>query len=75
MKDFCVELKVCEACGALWLRAAESGVYCRGCASWLSEFPASMAEGFRVRNKDGRYGRQRPALGVPALTVCVGGSL
>jgi hypothetical protein len=25
MKDYCVELKVCEGCGALFLRAANNG--------------------------------------------------
>lgn len=40
MKGVAVELKVCEGCGGLWIRASGSGVYCRGCALWLSEFPA-----------------------------------
>ena len=35
-----VELKVCEACGALWVRPAGGGVYCRGCVRYLAEFPA-----------------------------------
>lgn len=26
MKDYCVELKVCEGCGALYLRAAQQGL-------------------------------------------------
>jgi hypothetical protein len=51
MKHFCVmtkddrraerpvELKVCEACGNLWVRARGAGAYCRGCAAWLAEFP------------------------------------
>jgi hypothetical protein len=26
MKDYCVELKVCEGCGALYLRAARQGL-------------------------------------------------
>lgn len=35
-----MELKVCEGCGALWLRAGiEAGVYCRTCARKLAEFP------------------------------------
>jgi hypothetical protein len=41
MNRFRVELKVCEGCGALWTRAATDGVYCRGCAVWLSEFPVA----------------------------------
>lgn len=36
-----MDLKVCEGCGALWLRTdATAGVYCRGCAQMLAEFPA-----------------------------------
>jgi hypothetical protein len=49
MKDFRVELKVCEGCGALWLRAVGCGVYCRGCALRLSEFPTPSARLRRVR--------------------------
>ena len=36
-----LDLKVCEGCGTLWLRSVTSnGVYCRSCATRLSEFPA-----------------------------------
>jgi hypothetical protein len=54
MKDFLVELKVCEGCGALYLRdagvcAASHSVYCRGCAAWLSEFPTPRGRNRRVR--------------------------
>jgi hypothetical protein len=36
-----MDLKVCEGCGALWLRAGvDAGVYCKGCACRLAEFPA-----------------------------------
>lgn len=49
MNRFRVELKVCEACGALWTRTATDGVYCRGCALWLSEFPAA-----RMQRKPGK---------------------
>lgn len=56
MKDFRVELKICEGCGALWLRSAGHGIYCRGCAQRLSEFPAPQ---LRFRR-----GRRRKALGV-----------
>lgn len=49
MSDFKCELKVCEACGALWLRANQHGVYCRGCESRLSEFPAPRS-GRRCRS-------------------------
>ncbi len=36
-----LDLKVCEGCGALWLRPeTTAGVYCRNCAAKLAEFPA-----------------------------------
>ena len=36
-----LDLKVCEGCGALWLRSeTTTGVYCRSCAEKLAEFPA-----------------------------------
>jgi len=41
MKDLRVNLKICEGCGALWLRAeAAGGVYCSHCAPVLAEFPS-----------------------------------
>ena len=61
MRTRCVELKVCEGCGTLWIRAREAGVYCRGCALWLSEFPAVF---------QGRRGRKPKSRRVVA---CVGG--
>lgn len=61
MNDFCVqdrkqivELKVCEGCGALWLRPAMGeGVrrYCQGCVHWLKEFPAPQSRSRRGRRK------------------------
>jgi len=71
MKDFRVELKVCEGCGALYLREAmprtgllgeRPGVYCRICARWLSEFPSP--------DRRGRRGH-RPKTGL--RVVCAGG--
>ena len=56
-----VELKVCEGCGALWLRAMGQGVYCLGCAVRLSEFPAPRMS---------RRGKKRAAT---RTAVCVGG--
>ncbi len=36
-----LDLKVCEGCGALWMRPeTTAGVYCRSCATKLAEFPA-----------------------------------
>lgn len=57
MKHFCVELKVCEGCGGLWIRARNHGVYCRSCALLLSEFPPP-----RGRSKAGRKRKLRLAL-------------
>jgi len=88
MKDFCVEkvtaqtveLKVCEGCGSLWLRAAGKGCYCRSCADWLREFPAP-----RGRRPVGRR-RSTHAVAAPAVrsrtrlsvvagqAVCAGGA-
>jgi hypothetical protein len=66
MKHFCVDLKVCEGCGGLWLRAQngnmQHGVYCRSCALLLSEFPAP-----RQRSRAGRKPKVR-------LAVCQGGT-
>jgi len=55
-----VEIKVCEACGTLWLRAVSQGVYCKECATLLSEFPA-------VRKS--RRGRKRAS----TRMACAGG--
>lgn len=42
MNELRMDLKVCEGCGTLWLRAGlGEGVYCRGCARTLAEFPAA----------------------------------
>jgi hypothetical protein len=63
MNSLRVELKVCEVCGALWLRAAGQGVYCRGCAVRLAEFPAS---------RTGRRGRKCKT--ATRTAVCAGGA-
>jgi hypothetical protein len=80
MKDYCVELKVCEGCGALILRAAMRsqrvagmrpglawGATCSGCAKLLSEFPEPRERrrrGFEVRSSRRTGG----------LAVCRGGA-
>jgi hypothetical protein len=52
MNDVCVQLKVCEGCGALWLRAgAFAGVYCRGCRLKLEELPVPNLRRFRKRRR------------------------
>ena len=47
-----MDLKVCEGCGALWLRAGiEEGVYCRSCAALLAEFPKPGSRGARMSRR------------------------
>lgn len=42
MKYLRLDLKICEGCGALWLRTGiEAGVYCRLCSARLLQFPPS----------------------------------
>jgi hypothetical protein len=53
MKDFRVELKICEGCGALWLRSAGYGIYCHGCAQRLSDFPVPLMQFRRGRKRKG----------------------
>jgi uncharacterized Zn finger protein (UPF0148 family) len=51
-----VQLKVCEGCGCLWLRAQSQGsVYCNGCETKLREFPVPES-----RKRRGRPGRKLP---------------
>lgn len=43
-------LKVCEGCGALWLRAEDSShVYCPACAPRLAAIPPSLRSRKTVR--------------------------
>lgn len=69
MNSLRMDLKVCEGCGALWLRVGgTNGVYCRGCVKKLADFPAPRgrhAGGRRRRtcgsnvNKDAAMGGAR----------------
>jgi hypothetical protein len=64
MKDFYVELKICEGCGGLWLRAREleaskRGAYCSGCVRWLAEFPEQKRAQGQVRGESQRKRRRR----------------
>jgi hypothetical protein len=72
MECVCVQLKVCEGCGRLYLRDTAGragvadkgrGVYCHRCERRLSAFPAA---GKRVRPK----WRPRPL----RSAVCAGGA-
>ena len=49
MKAICMQLKVCEGCGALWVRALNHGVYCRRCEVLLAEFPTPRGRARRGR--------------------------
>lgn len=41
MKYLRVEVKICEGCGALWLRRGTAdGIYCIECVARLASFPA-----------------------------------
>jgi hypothetical protein len=63
-----MELKVCEGCGGLWLRTdAANGVYCRGCARRLAEFPAP-----RARHAGGRKPRLTRVSGCSAVAMTGG---
>ena len=63
MKEFRVELKVCEGCGGLWLRAREmnAGTYCSSCVQWLAEFPAPKRGSARGEAQRRRRQRNRAA--------------
>lgn len=49
MEHVRMELKVCEGCGTLWLRALGHGVYCRRCAEFLADFPSPKGRSRRGR--------------------------
>jgi hypothetical protein len=71
MNDLRMELKVCEGCGALWLRTSnQGGIYCRSCRSRLSQLPAAKGH-HRL------LGPRRKPAGPPqtaGLTVLAGGA-
>ncbi len=51
MKSLRMELKVCEGCGALWVRSLAGGVYCNRCTWMLSDFPKPLSRKRRGRPK------------------------
>ncbi|MBB5057224.1 ribosomal protein S27E [Granulicella aggregans] len=63
MNDSRLYLKICEGCGVLWLRTgAADGVYCRGCATTLAEFPKpnpGKCRNHRIRTASERATRIR----------------
>ena len=74
MKYLCMDLKVCEGCGVLWLRTgAAGGVYCGSCRGKLSSFP--VAKGLRMRTGPRkRAATPRHEAEIQALIVLAGGA-
>jgi hypothetical protein len=63
MTSLRMDLKVCEGCGALWLRMdGVCSVYCRGCARQVSDFPAP-----RPRHAGGRRCRTARTAELPVV--------
>jgi len=60
-----LSLKVCEGCGALWLRGGvKDGVYCQGCTNRLAEFPTP-----RQKHAGGRKTRLARIAGCAAAAI------
>jgi len=58
------DLKVCEACGGLWVRTGvEAGVYCRSCSAQMADLPGrrrrSPGRPCKVHGQSGSEGRLR----------------
>ena len=63
MNGYRLDLKVCEGCGALWLRrGVMDGVYCWGCAKRLAAFPAPRARHAGGRPRGVQAGDHQPAV-------------
>jgi hypothetical protein len=75
MKYLRVELKICEGCGALWLRTGvENGVYCTECVVRMAGFPPPTGKRPGGRPPTGRP-RRRPHLpGCCSIRRCSGGA-
>jgi hypothetical protein len=66
-----MELKVCEGCGALWVRTGiADGVYCRTCRGRLAEF--AVAKGRRARR--GKVRGLHPVAGLANSEAMAGGA-
>ena len=66
--EVCVQLKVCEGCGSLWLRAQElKTVYCKTCEHKLREFPSPES-----RKRRGRPCRKQISRLYAVATECGG---
>jgi len=74
MNDLRMDLKVCEGCGALWLRTGiGAGVYCRTCRSRLAEFPAAKGRRMLLGPRKRRLGLQ-PVATAANLDLVAGGA-
>ena len=52
MKHLRVDLKICEGCGALWLRALRlESVYCRACSCRFADYPVHNPQKFRNKRR------------------------
>ena len=62
-KEMTMQLKVCEACGGLWVRAGQHGRYCARCVVWLAEFPQPRSPAkSRVRRRPAVTGKSAAAV-------------
>jgi len=69
MNHLRLDLKVCEGCGGLWIRAGVvDGVYCRRCAEVLAEFPPVRCRGRRGVARAGGASRT-PVAGLTNKTL------
>lgn len=69
-----MNLKVCEGCGALWLRTcALDGVYCRSCRARFSEFPVARGRRAPLGPRKNRTRIQATNTN-PALNAVAGGA-
>ncbi len=51
-----VDLKYCERCGGLWLRAkGHSGTYCSPCSREMAEYPAARATARKKETRTGKF--------------------
>jgi hypothetical protein len=75
MNHLCMDLKVCEGCGGLWIRAGVAeGVYCRRCVARLAELPQRRPRGkAKLRSETGQGRGRRQAQGWSGVGVVLAG--
>lgn len=68
MKYLRVEMKICEGCGALWIRrGVEDGVYCSTCVTHIADLPPATGKRPGGRPATGRPRRR------PRVPTCAAG--